>query len=427
MSPLNDLQAVLEGLYLLLAGILVLWMVAGLALFEAGLVRARNTTDILVKNFAIFSLGSLVFLLFSYHMMFTSVPGSGKFIPDTHFIAALDAFPHVLGNGQGLYLIGAFFQVILAVITVSIISGATAERLKLWPFLFFATLMVGFIYPIQGYWIWGQGFLKQLGFIDIAGAGVVHLTGALAALPCVLMMGARQGRYDGQGRSLPMPGANMPIAAAGLFMIWIGCFGFNSGSLFNYVGIANNIGNVFLNTLVAGSTGLLVTMILLQIFFGAVDLTVLFNGALIGLVSISASPVTPNFAEVMMTATVASCLMMIFFHISDKCKIDDPVGAIAVHGIGGVVGLIAATFSQNYDALSQLHGQTWLWHQQLGVQCLGIVTIIIWVSLTSLVAWLCIRLLLGLRMSPADEYKGLDVLGCGMVAYPEFTDSGWEK
>lgn len=430
-ANLQALQYALDSFYILMSGLLLMWMVLGLALFEAGMIRARNTTDILLKNISVFAVGALVYLFISYHMMFSVAANGGKYLPDFHMISAIDAFPKVLHAKHYGYLVGVFFQVMLAVITVSIVSGATAERLKLWPFLFFAAIMVGFIYPLEGYWIWGKGFLQQLGFIDVAGAGVVHLAGACAALPCVMMLGARSGKYPSKDYSLPMPmpGANMPLAACGVLMIWIGCFGFNGGSAFAFSqgDFANTMGSIFLNTLVAGSTGILTAMILSQLFLGVVDLSVVFNGAVVGLITVAASPATPSLGGTMLAASIACALMIICLYIFDKCKLDDPVGAIVVHGIGGIVGLVAATFSQDYLAISRMKGMPWHWYQQLGIQCLGILTIMIWVLVTSSIAWLIIRLIMGVRIKPSDEYKGLDIMSCGMVAYPEFTASGWEK
>ncbi len=428
-NHLQTLQFALDSFYILMSGLLLMWMVAGLTLFEAGMIRSRNTTDILLKNISVFAVACIVYLFISYHVMFSVGSGAGKYFPDFHMISAMDAFPQVLHAKHYGYLVGVFFQVMLAVITVSIISGATAERLKLWPFLFFAIIMIGIIYPLEGYWVWGKGFLHQLGFIDIAGAGVVHLAGACAALPCVLMLGARSGKFRSKECPLPMPGSNMPLATCGVLMVWIGCFGFNGGSgvAFSQGDFANTMGAIFLNTLVAGSAGLLTAMIVSQIFRGVVDLTIVFNGAVVGLISVAASPATFNIGETMLVASIASILMTVCLSIFDKCKIDDPVGAVVVHGVGGIVALVAATSSQNYAALSQQRNMPWHWHQQLGVQCFGILVIALWVTVASTLAWLLIRLIMGLRIKPIDEYKGLDVMGCGMMAYPEFTDSGWEE
>lgn len=426
---MDGLQFSLESFYILSSSILVMWLASGMTLLEAGMIRARNVNDILLKNITVFAVTCVVYLLFSYHMMFGPRSGGGLFLPNLNLLSARNAFPQVLHSKEFTYAIGVFFQVMLAVVTVSIVSGATAERLRLWPFVFFSILLIGLIYPVTGYWVWGNGFLKHVHFIDVAGAGVVHLTGAIAALTGVILMGHRQGKYDVLKRSVPMPGSNMPIAAAGLLMIWIGFFGFNGGSLVNFSGgdFSSNIGSIFINTLAAGSAGLVTAMIISQLFYGTVDLTFVFNGAVVGLVSISASPITPAIGDAMLIAMVACIVMMLILFILERCKIDDPVGAIAVHGVGGIVSIIAVVFTQDYDFLSKAYGQPWTWYQQLWVQLLGVMMIVLWVTIASFLAWLLIRVIMGLRIKPSDEFKGLDVTGCGMVAYPEFTASGWEK
>ncbi len=423
------IQFALDTFYILAAGILVIWMVAGLSMFNAGLVRARNTTDILAKDIAAFAVGILVYLLVSYHIVFGNQGAINAYIPDFHFIAADDMFPTFLRTTAYTHLAGAFFHAVLAVIPLLIIAGATAERLKFWSYLFFAIVMVGFIFPVEAYWGWGGGFLKQLGFIDAAGAGIVHLAGATAALTGVCLLGPRQGRYDTLGKTRPLPGANIPLAGLGIFMIWIGCFGFNGGSIFIATNnhFAENMAGIFINTTAAGAGGMLAAMLVARILNGAVDLTFMINGALAGLVAISASPISPSMGAAMIYGVVAGVLVVLAILLLDKWHIDDPVGAIASHGIGGILGLVSITFSQNYKALAQISGLKHGWLHQVWIQCLGIVVIIAWCLLTSLIFWHVIKLLIGLRVKPEDEYKGMDVMSCGMVAYPEFTQSGWEK
>ena len=302
-----------------------------------------------------------------------------------------------------------FFQVVFVATAMSIVSGAVAERMKLWSFLIFAIVMTGFIYPMQGYWKWGGGFLDELGFNDFAGSGVVHLAGATAALAGVLLLGARKGKYGPGGQINPIPGANMPLATLGTFILWLGWFGFNGGSelVLSNVDEANAVALVFVNTNMAAAGGVVAAMLTARALFGKTDLTMALNGALAGLVSITAEPLAPT--PLIATAVGAAGGVLVVFSILtlDKMKIDDPVGAISVHGVVGMWGLLAVAFT-NPDAT-------------LKAQLIGLFTIMIWVFVTSFIAWLVIKVIMGIRVSEEEEYEGVDLAEIGLEAYPEFT------
>ena len=294
---------------------------------------------------------------------------------------------------------------------MSVVSGAVAERMKLWAFLIFAVFLTGFIYPMQGYWKWGGGFLDQLGFLDFAGSGVVHLTGGAAALAGVLLLGARKGKYGSNGEINPIPGANMPMATLGTFILWLGWFGFNGGSelIVSNVSEANAVAMVFVNTNTAAAGGVVAAMITARLMFGKTDLTMALNGALAGLVAITAEPLTPTPLLATIVGAIGGILVVFSIVALDKIKIDDPVGAISVHGVVGMWGLIAVTLS-NPDAT-------------LGAQLTGLATILVWVFVASLIVWMIIKATMGIRVSEEEEYEGLDLTDCGLEAYPEFTGS----
>ncbi|MBE0511268.1 MAG: ammonium transporter, partial [Gammaproteobacteria bacterium] len=302
-----------------------------------------------------------------------------------------------------------FFQVVFVATAMSIVSGAVAERMKLWAFLAFAVVMTSIIYPVQGFWTWGGGFLDELGFSDFAGSGIVHMAGAAAALAGVLLLGARKGKYGKNGEINAIPGANMPLATLGTFILWMGWFGFNGGSELKVSDIesANNVAQVFVNTNMAAAGGVIVALIASRLLFGKADLTMALNGALAGLVAITAEPLAPSA----LTATLiggAGGLLVVFAIITmDKLRIDDPVGAISVHGVVGIWGLIAVTFT-NSDAT-------------LLAQLIGIVTIFAWVFGMSLLVWFIIKSVMGIRVTEEEEYAGVDLTECGLEAYPEFT------
>jgi len=402
----------LDTFYFLICGALVMWMAAGFAMLESGLVRSKNTTEILTKNVALYAIASVMYMLVGYHIMYSSpeggiLPSLGLLLGDEHAVDVVAAG----GEDAPYYSARAdfFFQVVFAATCMSIVSGAVAERMKLWAFLAFAVVMTGFIYPIQGFWKWGSGFLNEAGFLDFAGSGVVHMAGATAALAGVLLLGARKGKYGPNGQINAIPGANLPLATLGMFILWMGWFGFNGGSQLKISTIedANAVANVFVNTNMSAAGGLIAALIVARILFGKADLTMALNGALTDLVAITAEPLTPSALMASLIGGVGGVLVVFSILALDKLKIDDPVGAISVHGVVGIWGLLAVCLT-NSDA-------------SLGAQLLGIGAIFAWVFVASLVVWSLIKLLIGLRVSEEEEYEGVDIAECGMEAYPEFT------
>ena len=405
-----QLSYALDTFYFLVTGALVMWMAAGFAMLEAGLVRAKNTTEILTKNVVLYAIACTMYLLVGYHIMYSSE--SGGFFPSLGFlIGAENSVDDVMSSGGDVYYSARsdfFFQVVFVATAMSIVSGAVAERMKLWAFMLFAVVMTGFIYPIQGYWKWGGGFLDAAGFQDFAGSGVVHLCGATAALAGVLLLGARKGKYGKNGAIYAIPGANLPLATLGTFILWLGWFGFNGGSelMVSNIDEANAVAQVFVNTNAAAAGGVIAAIILAKLWFRKADLTMALNGALAGLVAITAEPLAPTALGATLIGAVGGLLVVIAIVALDKVKIDDPVGAISVHGVVGIWGLIAVPFS-NGDAT-------------FGAQLLGIVTIFAWTFIASLVVWGIIKAVMGIRVSEEEEYEGVDIAECGMEAYPEF-------
>ena len=415
MEAVIQISYALDTFYFLVSGALVMWMAAGFAMLEAGLVRAKNTAEILTKNVALFAVACIMYMLMGYNIMYPD--GGNGVIPalDLSFMFGGDntAEEVLASNGETYYsgMSDFFFQVVFVATAMSIVSGAVAERMKLWAFLVFAVVMTGFIYPVQGYWKWGGGFLDGLGFNDFAGSGVVHLCGATAALAGVLLLGARKGKYGKDGSINAIPGANMPMATLGTFILWLGWFGFNGGSELKVsdIGEANAVAAVFVNTNMAAAGGLVAALITARILFGKADLTMALNGALAGLVAITAEPLTPVPLSATLIGAVGG-LIVVFSIISlDKLRIDDPVGAISVHGVVGMWGLLAVPIT-NEEA-------------SIGAQFIGLGVILGWVFVTSFIAWLIIKLVMGIRVSEEEEYEGVDVGECGLEAYPEFVGS----
>jgi Amt family ammonium transporter len=413
MSPeIIEVKYALDTFYFLVCGALVMWMAAGFAMLEAGLVRAKNTTEILTKNVALFAIACTMYLVMGYVIMYGG--SEGGILPDSWFgngIANATAEEVLASNGDTYYS-GAsdfFFQVVFVATAMSIVSGAVAERMKLWAFLLFAVVMTGFIYPMQGMWKWGGGFLDAAGFQDFAGSGVVHMCGAAAALAGVLLLGPRKGKYTADGRINAIPGSNMPLAALGMFILWMGWFGFNGGSELKVsdVGEANAVADVFVNTNAAACGGLIAALITAHLVFGKADLTMAVNGALAGLVSITAEPLNWGGVGATLIGAVGGVLVVFSVITMDKMKIDDPVGAISVHGVVGIWGLLAVCLSGNEDAT-------------LMAQLTGIGVIFAWTFIASLIAWFVIKMVLGLRVTEQEEYEGVDMSECGIEAYPEF-------
>ena len=413
-TALIPVQYGLDTFYFVICGALVMWMAAGFAMLEAGLVRAKNTAEILTKNIVLYSLASIMYLLVGYYIMYSSpeggiLPSLGLLIGDEHALEAVAAG----GEDAPYYSARAdfFFQIVFAATCMSVVSGAVAERMKLWAFIAFAVVMTGFIYPVQGFWKWGGGFLDAAGFQDFAGSGVVHMAGAAAALAGVLLLGARKGKYGPNGQINAIPGANLPLATLGAFILWMGWFGFNGGSQLKMSTIedANAVAQVFVNTNMAAAGGLVAALITARLLFGKSDLTMILNGALAGLVAITAEPLTPSALQATLIGGVGGVLVVFSILGLDKLRLDDPVGAISVHGVAGMWGLLAVPLT-NPDA-------------SFAAQLLGLVAIFLWVFVASLVVWSIIKAVMGLRVSEEEEYEGVDVVECGMEAYPEFTRS----
>jgi Amt family ammonium transporter len=381
-------------------------------MLEAGLVRAKNTAEILTKNVGLYSIACIMYMVCGYGIMYGD--GNG-FIPGISMLTSADnaAADVIAGGDDAPYYSGLsdfFFQVVFVATAMSIVSGAVAERMKLWSFFAFAVILTGFIYPIQGYWKWGGGWLDAAGFSDFAGSGVVHMCGAAAALAGVLLLGARKGKYGPGGQVRAIPGANLPLSALGTLILWLGWFGFNGGSelMISNVDEANAVSLVIVNTNMAAAGGLVAALLLSQIWFGKADLTMALNGALAGLVAITAEPLTPAPLAATLIGGVGGLIVVPSIVYMDRLfKIDDPVGAISVHGVVGIWGLLAVPLT-NSDA-------------SFGAQLLGIGAIFVWVFVTSLVVWTILKAVLGIRVSEEEEHEGVDIGECGLEAYPEFT------
>jgi Amt family ammonium transporter len=419
VEAITQLSYALDTFYFLVSGALVMWMAAGFAMLEAGLVRAKNTAEILTKNVALFAVASIMFMVMGYNIMYPGDAFAGGVIPgfELSFMFGGDnKVEDVLASNGGTYyssMADFFFQVVFVATAMSIVSGAVAERMKMWSFLVFAVVLTGFIYPMQGYWSWGEGFLYEAGYSDYAGSGIVHLAGASAAVAGVLLLGPRMGRYGPDGSIRAIPGANLPLATLGMFVLWMGWFGFNGGSELKVSDFdsANNVARVFVNTNLAASGGLIGALILARFIFGKADLTMALNGALAGLVSITADPLSPSHGLAAVIGACGGLLVVISIIGLDRLKIDDPVGAISVHGTCGILGVLAVLLSND--------------EATLGGQLLGIGVIFGFVFTASLLVWFIIKMTLGLRVDAEHEYDGLDAHECGMEAYPEFvTTSG---
>jgi ammonium transporter, Amt family len=415
---LFQLQYALDTFYFLVCGALVMWMAAGFAMLEAGLVRAKNTTEILTKNIILFAVASIMYMVSGYHIMYggdwflSGLAGGDTLLADALSSSAENGF-----EGGSVYS-GAsdfFFQVVFVATAMSIVSGAVAERMKLWAFVLFAVVMTGVIYPVEGHWTWGGGEVFGLfslsddfGFSDFAGSGIVHMAGAAAALSGVLLLGARKGKYGKNGQINPIPGANLPLATLGTFILWLGWFGFNGGSVLKLADVAsaNSVAMVFVNTNAAATGGVIAAVILARMLFGKADLTMALNGALAGLVAITAEPSTPGVLMSTVIGAIGGTIVVFSIIGLDKLKIDDPVGAISVHGVVGFFGLMAVPLTNSSASFSG--------------QLIGAATIFTWVFGSSFIVWFVIKKVMGIRVSEEEEYNGVDISECGMEAYPEF-------
>jgi Amt family ammonium transporter len=416
-NQIFELQYALDTFYFLICGALVMWMAAGFAMLEAGLVRAKNTTEILTKNVALFAIACTMYMICGYEIMYDG----GLFLSgitttsgmDEAAVAAVLAASAEAGFDEMSEYAGAsdfFFQVVFVATAMSIVSGAVAERMKLWAFLVFAVVMTGFIYPMEGSWTWNGDSvfgLYSLDYSDYAGSGIVHLAGATAALAGVLVLGARKGKYGENGQINAIPGANLPLATLGTFILWMGWFGFNGGSTLKLGGIevANEVANVFMNTNAAASGGLIAALVVARLIFGKADLTMALNGALAGLVAITADPASQTALVSTIIGALGGILVVFSILALDKMKIDDPVGAISVHGTVGIFGVMAVAIFGDASFTGQI---------------VGLLTIFVWVFVTSLIVWLIIKAIMGVRVSEEEEFDGVDISECGMEAYPEF-------
>ncbi|WP_213999295.1 ammonium transporter [Arsukibacterium sp.] len=414
------LQYAMDTFYFLICGVLVMWMAAGFSMLEAGLVRSKNTTEILTKNVALYSIACIMYLVCGYAIMYDGTWFlSGIATVDVD--ATLSSFAEREdGFTGGAVYSGAsdfFFQVVFVATAMSIVSGAVAERMKLWAFLAFAVVLTGFIYPMEGSWTWGGNAvfglytLGDLGFSDFAGSGIVHMAGASAALAGVILLGARKGKYSKDGKINAIPGANMPLATLGTLVLWMGWFGFNGGSVLKLGDIsnANAVAVVFLNTNAAAAAGAVAALILSVILFRKADLTMALNGALAGLVAITAEPSTPTPLQATLFGAIGGLLVVASIIGLDKLKIDDPVGAISVHGVVGLLGLLLVPVTNSDSTFSG--------------QLIGAATIFVWVFVTSFIVWYVLKLVMGIRVSEQAEYEGVDASECGIEAYPEFVSS----
>ncbi|SJN30752.1 ammonium transporter [Psychrobacter sp. JB385] len=416
-NQIFELQYALDTFYFLICGALVMWMAAGFTMLEAGLVRSKNTVEILTKNVALFATASIMYMVCGYAIMYggdfflSGIAGGETLVQDALAASAENGF-----DGDSVYSAASdfFFQVVFVATCMSIVSGAVAERMKLWSFLLFAVIMTGFIYPLEGSWTWGGNDvfglynLGDMGFSDFAGSGIVHMAGAAAALAGVLLLGARKGKYGSNGEIRAIPGANLPLAALGTLILWMGWFGFNGGSVLKLgdIASANSVAMVFLNTNAAAAGGAIGALLIARLIFGKADLTMLLNGALAGLVAITAEPSTPSALQATIFGLIAGVIVVLSILALDKIKIDDPVGAISVHGVVGLFGLLIVPITNpDVTFIGQLAGAA---------------TIFVWVFVASLIVWSIIKLVIGLRISEEDEYEGADIAECGMEAYPEF-------
>ena len=419
-----QLQYAMDTFYFLVCGALVMWMAAGFAMLEAGLVRSKNTTEILTKNVALFAISCTMYMICGYAIMYNG--GADLFL-----LSGIEADGVTGAEDPASYAPSAdfFFQVVFVATAMSIVSGAVAERMKLWSFLAFAVVMTAFIYPMEGAWTWGgadvfgmfnlgslvenevvDGEMTYFGFTDFAGSGIVHMAGAAAALAGVLLLGARKGKYGKNGEVNAIPGANLPMATLGTFILWLGWFGFNGGSVLALASVesANAVAVVFMNTNAAAAGGLLGALLLARILFKKADLTMALNGALAGLVAITAGPDTPTALSATIIGFIGGLIVVLSILAMDKVKIDDPVGAISVHGVVGLFGVMVVPFTND--------GTSFL------AQFLGALTIFVWVFVASLVVWGIIKVVMGVRVTEEEEYEGVDLTECGMEAYPEFTN-----
>ncbi len=395
-----ELQYALDTFYFLVMGALVMWMAAGFSMLEAGLVRSKNTAEILTKNIGLFAIACTMYMVYGYDVMY----GGGA------LLSGISGQGETYSNASDFY-----FQVVFVATSMSIVSGAVAERMKLFAFFAFAVIFTTVIYPLEGSWTWGGASvfglysLSDFGFYDFAGSGIVHMAGASAALAGVLLLGARKGKYDKDGKSMPILGANLPLATLGTFILWMGWFGFNGGSVLAMASkeSADAVAMVFVNTNAAAAGGVIAALLFAKLWFGKADLTMTLNGALAGLVAITAGPDTPSALVATLIGAVGGILVVLsIVWLDRKLRIDDPVGAISVHGVVGLWGLLAVPLTNSDVTFTG--------------QLVGAGTIFVWVFVASGVVWFALKTVMGIRVTKEDEDEGADISECGLEAYPEF-------
>ena len=401
-NQIFELQYALDTFYFLVMGALVMWMAAGFSMLEAGLVRTKNTAEILTKNIGLFAIACTMYMIYGYDLMY----GGGA------LLSGISGQGETYSNASDFY-----FQVVFVATSMSIVSGAVAERMKLFSFFAFAVIFTTIIYPLEGSWTWGGASvfglysLSDFGFYDFAGSGIVHMAGAAAALAGVLLLGPRKGKYDKDGNSKPILGANLPLATLGTFILWMGWFGFNGGSVLAMASkeSADAVAMVFVNTNAAAAGGVIAALLFAKIWFGKADLTMALNGALAGLVAITAGPDTPSALVATLIGAVGGVIVVLSIVWFDrKLRIDDPVGAISVHGVVGLWGLLAVPLTNSDVTFS--------------AQLIGAVTIFVWVFVASGLVWYALKSFIGIRVSSEEEEDGVDLTECGLEAYPEFVN-----
>ena len=406
-APDAETAYIFNSFSFLVHGFLVMLMAAGFCMLETGLVRAKNAVVQCAKNIGLYSIAGIMFAVFGYNLMYMDVSG---WIGTISIWGQADELKTFGGENDATYSSGSdwFFQMVFCATAASIVSGAVAERIKLKSFFVFVIVLCGFIYPIQGSWSWGGGFLSEAGFLDFAGSSVVHGVGGWAALTGAIILGARRGKYGEDGSITPMPGSNLPLATLGTFLLWFGWFGFNGGSQLA-MGTAADvaaISNIYINTNLAAAGGVVVAIILTMLFYKKTDLTMALNGALGGLVAITAEPLAPTPMLAIGIGAVGGLIVVLTIPLLDKLKIDDVVGAIPVHLFAGIWGTIAVVFS-NSDAT-------------IGAQLYGITAIGAFTIIASAILWYIIKITMGIRVTPEEELEGMDLSEVGMEAYPDF-------
>ena len=417
---MEEIKFALDTFYAVMAGALVMWMAAGFTMLEAGLVQKKDVSEIVTKNLGLYSIACIMYLVCGFVLMYPSgsalswlgveflegyLPAIGSSVTLSTGLPNEDiGIPYGMEYSQQADF---FFQVVFVATAMSIVSGAVAGRMKLLPFYLFAVILTGFIYPIQGYWNWGEGFLNQMGYSDYAGSGTVHLCGAAAALAVVMILGPRKGKYGYDGSVNPMPGSNIPLAALGAWILWLGWFGFNGGSELAVAseGSAIAVSQVFLNTNMAAAGGVVAALLMSLIATGKMDVTMAINGAIAGLVAITADPLSPSGGVAVFVGAIGGIIVYFSILTLEKSGIDDPVGAISAHGVVGIFGVLAVSFTGGASFVTQL---------------IGVIAIAGFTFVVSYAATLAIDSFMPIRASDEEQDLGLDVSEIGVDAYPEF-------